>query len=276
MSALTLTLRERPAQCLDLSALTPDKLQALSAAEVARLPLLLGNRACALSDMFAIGGDDPGHLVIANACDRLDHIGAGMTSGILDVEGDAGHYLGRALRGGAIRVHGNCGAYAGAGMAGGRIEVSGTTGDFLGSAMVGDRVGMRGGVIVVGGRAGDRVGDRMRRGLILLGGGAGDDCASQMIAGTIVVLGELGCHTGAQMRRGTLLLERPPASLPATFNANGAHDLPFLALLLKSVQEIDGRFGALRQRGIRVQRWVGDRACGGLGEILVIPTASAH
>jgi formylmethanofuran dehydrogenase subunit C len=89
-----------------------------------------------------------------------------------------------------------------------------------------------------------------------------------MIAGTIVILGQTGTQTGLAMRRGTLLLTRDPVSRPATFNDNGCHDLGFLSLLVRSLQE-EAAVSDLAERGSRVRRWLGDLGCDGKGEILV-------
>jgi formylmethanofuran dehydrogenase subunit C len=72
------------------------------------------------------------------------------------------------------------------------------------------------------------------------------------------------------MRRGTLLLQQMPAALwPATFNDNGVHELSFVSLLQKSFKTLDSRFAQLQDNN-RVQRFLGDLACGGRGEILIM------
>ncbi len=107
----------------------------------------------------------------------------------------------------------------------------------------------------------------MRRGLILIEGNAGDYCASRMIAGTIGVLGNVGAYAGFNMRRGTLLLKQQPV-LHATLQDCGIHTLPFLSLLTKSFANLDTTFKHLKLN--RVQRFVGDAANKGNGEILVL------
>jgi formylmethanofuran dehydrogenase subunit C len=129
---------------------------------------------------------------------------------------------------------------------------------------------MQGGTILIKGSAGDRTGDRQRRGFILIEGDCGDYCAARMIAGTIAVAGRTGINPGTGMRRGTLLLQQMPAALsPAIFNDNGLHELSFVSLLLDSFKTLDSRFAQL-QGSNRVQRFLGDLACGGMGEILII------
>jgi formylmethanofuran dehydrogenase subunit C len=64
-----------------------------------------------------------------------------------------------------------------------------------------------------------------------------------------------------------LLLTKQP-NLHATLQDCGTHTLPFLRLLFKSFRQFDSKFAQLNSP--RVQRYVGDVACNGNGEILVI------
>jgi formylmethanofuran dehydrogenase subunit C len=267
MSALTFRLKQAVTQRIDMSPFTPQGLSGMGLGDMAHIPLWLGNRQLPAGELFEISGDEHTEIVIQSDSDRLDRIGTGMSGGSIRVEGNAGAYLGCGMRGGILRVSGDAGLAAGCAMSGGRLRIDGDAGDFLGGAVTGERQGMRGGTILVKGSAGDRAGDLMRRGTLLIGGDAGDYCASRMVAGTIAVLGKCGAQSGLSMRRGSLLLTREPTSLPASFNDNGRHDLAFLPLLTHSFQ--DPAFAALRERGSRVQRWLGDLRCGGMGEILI-------
>ncbi|MES2500790.1 MAG: formylmethanofuran dehydrogenase subunit C [Pseudomonadota bacterium] len=141
----------------------------------------------------------------------------------------------------------------------GQISIEGDCGDFLGSQMLG-------GSIICHGNANCRVGDKMRRGLILIDGNAGDYCGSRLIAGTIGVFGSVGNYVGFTMKRGTILLTQTP-KLHATIQDCGTHNLPFLALLLKSFQALPTKFKNISS--LRVQRFAGDLACNGNGEILI-------
>jgi formylmethanofuran dehydrogenase subunit C len=268
MSALTFTLKDPPRQRIDCSPLTPTRLEGKSSRDIAAIQLQCGNRRLRVDELFELHGDDTSNLIFRNGCDRLDHIGAGMFDGAIQVHGDAGAYLGLGMRGGRISVSGGCGAFAAAEMRRGLVHVFGSAGDFLGAGLPGDRQGMRGGMVIVGGSAGDRCGDRLRRGTILIEGNAGDYCASRMIAGTIAVLGTLGTCPGFAMRRGTLLLTSIPDCLPATFGDCGTHDLPFLPLLVRSWKSLDSQFAHL-EPSARVRRFMGDVSCDGKGEVLV-------
>ena len=123
------------------------------------------------------------------------------------------------------------------------------------------------GSIICQGDVGDRVGDQMRRGLILIDGDAGDYCGSRMVAGTIGIYGKVGKYAGFGMKRGTLLLKNQ-ADFHATIQDCGAHNLPFLALLFQSFKTLPSKFSSLKNQ--RVQRFAGDLACNGNGEILVL------
>lgn len=269
MSHLCLTLREPPAQRIDMSPLAPDRLAGKTTAQVGAIELASGNRTIRADSLFEITGTFASDLEIRNACARLDRIGEGLTHGRIVVRGDAGAYVGAEMRDGLVEVHGNAGAYAAAGMRGGLLHVSGSVGDFPAAALPGERHGMQGGTVLVTGDAGDRAGDRMRRGTVLIQGSAGDCCASRMVAGTIVVLGGVGAAPGLGMNRGTLLLEHPPGELVPTFNDCGEQTQGFLTLLVRSWRTLPGRFATLPDARARVRRYVGDLAAGGRGEILI-------
>ena len=123
------------------------------------------------------------------------------------------------------------------------------------------------GSIICQGNVGDRVGDQMRRGLILIDGDAVDYCGSRMVAGTIGVYGNVGKYAGFGMKRGTILLNNK-TNLHATMQDCGTHNLPFLALLFQTFNAFPSKFSTLKNQ--RVQRFAGDLACNGNGEILII------
>lgn len=264
--ALTFTLKEKPAQRVDLSPLST--LTELSIEEIKALPLFCGKRQLRLEELFEVAGDDRDHIIIQNSCDKLDSIGLGLERGEITVEGDAGAYLGMRMKGGKITVYGNTGIFTACEMKGGLIKINDNAGDFLGAALPGDKKGMGGGTVIVRGDAGERVGDHMRRGVILIEGNAGAYCGSRMTAGTIAVMGETGAHLGYAMRRGTLLLWQKP-KIPPTFNDCGQHTLSFLPLLFASFKALDSKLAQPEVAFNRAQRYGGDMATIGRGEILV-------
>jgi formylmethanofuran dehydrogenase subunit C len=152
------------------------------------------------------------------------------------------------------------------------FDVSGSDGEtiiFKNPSIQLDFIGhkMSHGSIICQGDVGDRVGDQMRRGLILIDGNAGDYAASRMVAGTIGVYGSVGKYTGFGMKRGTVILKNQ-TDFHATIQDCGTHNLPFLALLFQSFKPMPSKFNTLKNQ--RVQRFAGDLACNGNGEILVI------
>ncbi len=267
MSALTFTLKTALAQSVNCSALTPDNLAEKSVAEISAIPLMHGGQRLLAGDIFDISGSDTQQLLFKNSTQKLDYIGANMSTGSITIDGDAGAYLGAGMKNGTISCSGNAGALAACSMRGGLLTISGNAGDFLGAGNEGSRKGMLGGTVIVKGNAGDRVGDQMRRGLIMIEGNTGDFCGSRMIAGTIGVLGKTGTYTGFNMHRGTLLLKTQP-QLHVTMQDCGMHTLPFLNLLFKSFSAYDTEFSKLNNN--RVHRFVGDTAYNGIGEILVL------
>jgi formylmethanofuran dehydrogenase subunit C len=267
MSALTFTLKIQPVQRVDLSDLTPDALAGKSKAEIAAIRLSYGRTSLRTDEVFDVRGEDASEIIFENSSAKLDYIGSKMKSGSITVKGNGGSFLGFQMLGGKLTVLGNVGAYAASGMAGGLMHINGNAGDFLAAAIVGDRKGMKGGTVIVSGNAGDRVGDQMRRGLLLIEGNAGNYCASRMLAGTIGVLGTVGDYVGYGMRRGTLLLSKTP-TMHATLQDCGTHTLPFLSLMFKSFGDLPGKFAKIGTN--RVQRYAGDVANDGKGEILVL------
>ena len=267
MSALTFSLKKPLCFSVNCAALTPDVLAPLSLEQIAGLTILHGKQAMRVDELFDLSGHDSASLRFLNGSNKLDYLGANMSAGRIEIEGDAGAYVGFGMKGGEIHCHGNTQSLAACNMQKGLIVIHGNTGDFLGGASAGLRKGMAGGTVVVKGHAGDRVGDQMRRGLILIEGNAGDYCGSRMLAGTIGVLGKVGHWAGFSMRRGTLLLSQTP-HLHASMQHCGSHHLPFLNLLFKSFAPFSKSFAQLKNQ--RAERWLGDAAAQGMGEILVM------
>jgi len=183
---LTLTLRERPDQRLDLSPLVPHALAGKTIRQIERMELQTGHRPIRLADVFRVRAGDIEQIRIQGGCDRLDYVGQEMNSGELIVEGNVGIQAGR-LSGGRLTVLGNAGPWAASGMKAGVLEIRGAAGDRLGGALAGEVAGMRGGIVIVRGSVGERAGDRMRRGTIIVEGEAGPYAGSRMIAGTLIV-----------------------------------------------------------------------------------------
>ena len=259
-------------QRIDFSGILPDRLTAMNPDDIRRIPLHLGNRQLSLTDLFEVEAQDSNEdeLLLLPLDGKLDHIGAELKGGRIVVDGDAGHDTGRAMRSGIIEIRGNAGDNTGSGMCGGRLSIDGNVGARTGGPAAGERRGQQGGLIHIRGNTGVRAGERMRRGLMVIEGDCGDLLGHRMIAGTLYVGGQAGELAGHGMRRGTLLLSRPPLMLGSTIIDNGRQQLAFLRLLLDDIQQLTvGTVIAADDRAT-VQRYVGDLACDGRGEILVL------
>lgn len=267
MTAMTFKLRSDPADRLDLSTLTPDRLTRLDENAIAALPLGAGKAAVTVGEVFRITPGDAYDIRIAGGSERFDGVGSRISAGRITVEGDAGAYAGCGMTGGALRIEGSAGPFAGCGMAGGLLCIRGDAGDHLAAPRLGETTGMRGGMIAVSGRAGRHAGDRMRRGLILIAGEAGDFAGSRMIAGTLAILGDCGRMPGYLMRRGTLLLQGSAASWTPTFSDSGTGEFVVLRLLARQFEALlpDASFAAFEGK---VRRYAGDMAALGKGELI--------
>lgn len=267
MADLTLKLKAAPAVRIDLSGLIPALKARQSAAELDHLVVADGLHPLRLGDVFAITGSAGGSIAIEGGSGRIDGIGAGLTTGTLTVDGDAGAGAGRGMSGGRLDICGSAGSYLASGMKAGIIHVSGSVGDFAGGVGAGKRFGMTGGTVVVDGDIGARAGDKMRRGLILVRGKTGEAAGSRMIGGTIVAEGGFGPGPGQLMRRGSLIGPKAEQML-STFADCGVHDLVILKVMSRAWAR---ELGPLAPRALpqAVRRFAGDLATIGKGELLL-------
>jgi formylmethanofuran dehydrogenase subunit C len=261
---LILTLKQEPAQRLDLAPLAPHLLEGKPVKDIAAIELQTTRETITVGDIFKIRSGGTESIRFEGGSSRLDNIGVEMKAGEIFLEGDCGKSLGRNMSGGNLVATGNCGPYAGSSMFGGRIEIAGDAGGFLGAPLEGEMEGMSGGMLIVRGNAGERAGDRLRRGTILIEGSAADYPGSRMIAGTLIVLGECGMLPGYLMRRGTIVLANPPELTP-TFVDCGTHDLAF-ASVFSGLLRSESR-AAARLLSRPLNRFAGDMAALGKGEI---------
>lgn len=268
MSGFTLRAKQVPALRVDLRGVTPNALAPLSAAEVERLEVGLGNTLVPLAEFFHVEPRSDEALVFAADLARFDRVGWQMDGGRLIVEGAVGDYAGAGLRAGEMAVRGDAGALAACEMAGGTLTVFGNVGDFAAGTLPGSMDGMRGGTLIVRGRAGTRFGDRMRRGSALVFGDAGDFLGSRMVAGTIAIGGRAGAHAGYAMRRGSLVFAGPAPEASPTFVPAVAEVPVFWQLLARDLARHGGAFATLPAR--RIERQLGDLAALGKGERIVV------
>lgn len=265
---LKLTLRAPSSIPLELDGITPDRVAGLSPLEVAKLPVWHGNRAEELGAFFEVVANPRqtwADLHIAGDTRNVKHIGAGMKSGRITIEGGVGMHAGARMSGGRLFLDSDAAEWLGAEMSGGEIEVIGNVGDQAGAAYRGSRRGMTGGSIVIRGSAGTELGLLIRRGVIVVDGPCGEFAGASMIAGTLVLLGEVGERCGAGMKRGTILTAREP-KLPSSFAYSCDYRPQFLPMLLAELRKrevsVPPGFGS------RVKCFRGDLLTGGRGEVL--------
>jgi formylmethanofuran dehydrogenase subunit C len=267
VSPLTFSLREAPAQRLDLSQLIAQNLAGRTVAEIERIELQTTRMRVTVGDVFRIREGDPDTIVIEGGAERFDRVGMGMSSGSIRVEGEVGVEAGRLMSGGQLTIRGDAGPFAGSGMRAGTLDIEGNAGERLGGPLSGETVGMSGGVLHVRGDAGERAADRLRRGFILIEGRAGAYAGSRMIAGTVAIGDEAGDLPGYLMGRGTILLGRGASLLSPSFGDCGEHDLVAARLLANYIAQVSAQLGELFRRPLR--RLAGDLAALGKGEILL-------
>lgn len=270
---MSLTLRQTATSSsrIDMRGLLPERLNVMDDAEIRCLPMYLGNRQVPLSELFDVenAGERDDTLVFIPQGNELDYLGAELRQGRIIVRGDAGNYAGRAMLGGSLSIEGSAGDFAGSGMGGGTLSISGSAGDRVGAPSAGERHGQHGGLIHINGNAGARAGERQRRGVLIINGNAGVLLGHRMIAGTLYVGGHVAEMAGYGMRRGTVLLRHAPRQICETMAFNGKHSSSFLRLLLKELKQISGGTMDGLDESSAV-RYLGDLACDGLGEILVL------
>jgi formylmethanofuran dehydrogenase subunit C len=218
----SLTLRPRKAFDIPVEAeiLSPDKLAGLSLSQIGLQEVWQGNKKMNLSDLFQVDGDDtpakPEEMVIRLEGDfsRVKRIGENMSSGTVEVGGDAGMRAGSGMKGGFLRVQGNADDWLGREMRGGKIEISGNAGNYAGAGYRGEKCGMRGGEMEIAGKAGAYLGEHMCGGSIKVGGDAGDFPGSANQGGTIIISG--GTYLpGAEMTKGSITIKGSAKMLPS-------------------------------------------------------------
>ncbi|MBA2124643.1 formylmethanofuran dehydrogenase subunit C [Hyphomicrobium methylovorum] len=267
MSGLTLRLKAPANERINLSGITPGRLAALSAHEIARLNVGFDKVGLPLGDAFDVSGSAGETLTIEGSGAQLDYAGSELDSGTLRIVGNTGAYTARRMSGGKLEIRGNAGDFLASGMTGGIIHVSGNAGNSAGGFIPGDRFGMLGGIAVIEGNVGMRVGEKMRRGTIIVRGKTGEGAGSRMIGGTIWAEGGIGPRPGLMMRRGTLIGPSVEELLP-TFADCGKHDLVITRVLSCYLKSVLGDL-APKPMPLFVQKIGGDLATIGRGEILL-------
>jgi formylmethanofuran dehydrogenase subunit C len=248
---------------LEFYGLTPDRLVPLDEFEIAKLPVVFGNRKAELGEFAKVVKRDSNDTIRFDGhTDRVKGLGAGMKAGVVCIENGAGFHAGAQMTGGTLMIVGDARDWLGAEMRGGEIKVQGNAGHNVGSAYRGSRHGMRGGTIAVSGDVGDELGLLMRRGSIIVEGTTGAFAGASMIAGTIIAGRGFGPRAGAGMKRGTLI-SSARTEVASGFRYSCDCNLTYVDLLSRQL-----RAGLPRARTVRCYR--GDVLTGGRGELLVL------
>jgi formylmethanofuran dehydrogenase subunit C len=245
---ITLTLRAPLEGLLEFDGIRPDTLANLSDAEIAALPLWLGGAELELGELFTVRGEHATHLRIEGDLSQINGVGAGMTSGRIDVIGNVGDAAGMAMSGGVLHVTGNAG-------------------DRLCAASPGAAKGMTGGEAIVLGSAGSEAGARARRGLIVIGGDAGPQAARDIIAGTVVVFGRSGAEAGRRSKRGSVVAVGG-IDVPPTYRYACTYQPPYVRLLMTYLRRSYSLSIAEDVIAGMYRRYCGDAGDPGKGEIL--------
>ncbi len=257
----TLTRRESSPIPLDVTGILPETVANLSALEVAKRPVLFGNRTVELGEMFRVSDSTRRPwLVFDGDTAAVRGIGTGMTAGHIFCEQRIGMHAGARMSGGVLAIDGFADDWLGAEMRDGEIEVIGSAGNCVGAAYRGSRRGMTGGSVVIHGRAGHELGLLMRRGTITVHGDTGEFAGASMIAGTIAVCGKLGARAGAGMKRGTILALGGVVEISAGMRYSCDYSPTMLPLLGKALN---------LPVPPRVRCFRGDVLTGGRGELWV-------
>lgn len=266
--SLTLSLHTSPEVPIEADIICPDKMIDANESALSTLTVYHGNELTALGDFFKIQGKYDGEMRIEGDLSRIKHLGSGMTSGRMIINGNVGQHLGTGMSGGEIIVEGDAADWLAPEMSGGRIVIKGNAGHMVGSAYRGSKVGMQGGEIIVHGNVRNEAGHAMRNGLIVIGGNSGDFTGVSMLAGTIIVLGEMGIRNGASMIRGTILSMHDAPMLPTFTYACTYHPI-YIRMYLSYIKSMGLPVDESQITG-NYKRWIGDAVELNRGEILLI------
>jgi len=160
MSHITLTAKA-VSRSVDCRTLLPQALQGKTVAEITAMKLAAN---LSVADVFEVSVDtlsEAPAVTFKNTTPAHQYIGFGMTSGQINVTGDAGDFLGAQLQNGVLICKGNVGARAGDRMRRGMLLIEGNAGDYCASDMMAGTLGVLG-------TTGAYLGYGMKRGTLLL------------------------------------------------------------------------------------------------------------
>jgi formylmethanofuran dehydrogenase subunit C len=273
MSGLRLALRSPLKERTDLGAAFAAPWTAITAGELSRRELWSGRAgAVQVGDLFAIDGTPDGSALLSGDLTLADRVGAGLSEGLVRVDGNVGNRAGAELSGGRLEVDGDAGHSTGEGMSGGLLLVRGNAGNRAGAAAPGRKRGMTGGELVILGNAGDETGASMRRGLVAVGGSVGCCTLLSTIAGTVVVCGAAGPDAALWNKRGSLVC-LGAVEPGATYRYACVIQPIYLRLLFRRLRDVHGLPVTAAHIDGRFRRYSGDFSESGKGEILAWSSA---
>ena len=265
---MKLKLYTQPEVPLEAECITPGVINKLKPKEVEKLKIYHGNRERDLGDFFKVTNGKSDILEVEGDMHKIKYLGANMSCGEMQIEGDVGAHLGSAISGGFIKINGNAADWIAPEMTGGRIHITGNGGHCIASAYRGASKGVTGGEIIIEGNVKNELGHAMAGSTMVVGGKCGDFTGVNMISGTILTFGEMGIRTGAGMKRGSIICMNNIEVLP-TFSYDCMYTPIYLKLLFNYIKDntkikIDEKFfsGSFH-------RWSGDAIEMNRGELLV-------
>lgn len=254
---------------LDLFGIVPDRLLDLDVKSIGQLTITLNGQVVLVSEQFEVIDGTRDALLLTGDLSKADRVGGAMQAGMMTVDSDVGLCLAEGMKQGQLIINGSADNYACSQMRGGRVRIAKNVGDYCGAAPKGFRSGMRGGSCMVAGNAGRFLGHRLRRGTLHVCGQVGEGSASSMIAGSLLIGGAATGPVGIAMRRGSIVLfNRQQPELPVGFTPLESVKLSYLPLLLREVEPDLPRDCLSSLQNGTWQRSLGDRASGGMGEVL--------
>jgi len=245
MNTVTFTIRKQPELYLEVEELTPDYCAGKNAAEIALMPVYMGNQTLTLGEFFDVSGKagasaETTKLIVNGDLRKIKSIGIKMTAGEIIVNGNTDMYTGAWMKGGTLTVNGDVDSFAGIGMEGGSLIINGNAKDYLGASYRGDWRGMKGGTITVKGNVGSDTGLFMIGGTIDIGGNTDFHVGIRNDGGKIIVRGNSKGRVGGQMIKGEIIVLGEIERMMPTFLPAGETEI-----------ELDGKL-------IPVKIWHGD------------------
>lgn len=279
MRKIVLTPRGFSKIPIEADVISPDNFAGKTIPEIREMEIYYGNKVHPMKEYIHAQGkvaesSEKQLIVIDGDARHIKHIGEGMTTGRIVIQGDAGMHTGVQMSGGDITVTGNVGDWCGAEMKGGLIRVLGNAGNLVGAAYRGSAEGMTGGCILVNGNAGSEIGSFMRRGMIVVTGDTGPFTGVHMNGGEIIVLGKAGKRLGAQAKGngGFIACFGSVDELLPTYRYDTSYTPTFMRLYLRQLTDKLG-IDMTKYMDKPMRRYRGDLAVGGNAEILVAEKA---